>query len=245
MVLKENPDIKIERDHPEDPLIRASQLIQGDWVIIEWDKKEQGYVLNAGVIHFYMRCLLQQKFNQAFSEIYVPVKAFMKNLLTKVYDLFKKMSPEASLWRGDWAVFNDLTGSLDLYTPTGSLDRTNANASTVCGPNTGRELTFRAEYQTLRKLPKAKCIILDEIEHFPTKDVHGLERAIETLDKEMVIYKGSKYWHDAAIKYFQNIINKREYASKSLSEKYWILPILSVGIAASAIAMGMKLMKSS
>ena len=251
-VLKEA--ISTEHDHPDDPLIRASQLTQEDWVIIEWDEKEQGYVLTAGVVHFPMRWSLQQKFNQAISGIHLPVKAFMKNLLTKVYDLFKKMPPEAPLWRGNWAVFNDLTGPLDLHTPTGSLDRNDANASTVYGPSTGRELTFRAEYQTLRKLPKTKCIIfsirtyqrfLDEFEHFPTKDVQGLKKAIETLDTEMVIYKGSEYWQDAAIKYLQNIIDKREYVSRSFLQKYWILPILSVGIAASGIALGMGLMRST
>jgi hypothetical protein len=41
----------------------------------------------------------------------------------KVYDLFKAMSPDAPVHRGNWAVFHDLDGVLDLYTPTGHVER--------------------------------------------------------------------------------------------------------------------------
>lgn len=38
--------------HPQendDPLMKASRLTQEDWCIMEWDDKEQGYCLTAGI----------------------------------------------------------------------------------------------------------------------------------------------------------------------------------------------------
>ena len=48
---------------------------------------------------------------------------FINHLVPKVYDLFKAMSPDAPVYRGNWAVFHDLDGVLDLYTPTGHVER--------------------------------------------------------------------------------------------------------------------------
>ena len=242
--------VSTERSGNKDPLFRAAELTQEDWVIIRWDEKEQGYVLTAGIVYFPMRWSLQEKFNKGIAGIHVPVKAFMEHLVTRVYDLFKKMPPDAPIWRANWAVFNDLTGPLDLFTPDGHTDRNDANHVTQFGPNTGKELTFRAEYQTLVKLPKTKCIVfgirtyqryLDEFEHFPTSDVQGLVKAIQTLDKEFVIYKGSEFWQDAAIEYLSGILNARKNAEKSFLQKYWVLPLLSVAVIAGGVALRMRL----
>jgi hypothetical protein len=46
----------------------------------------------------------------------------------KVYDLFKAMSPDAPVLRGNWAVFHDLDGVLDLYTPSGHVERNEVNS---------------------------------------------------------------------------------------------------------------------
>ena len=48
---------------------------------------------------------------------------FINHLQTKVNDLFKSMIPDSPIQRGNWAVFHDLDGPLDLYTPTGHEDR--------------------------------------------------------------------------------------------------------------------------
>lgn len=242
--------VSTERNDERDPLLRAADLTQEDWVIIEWDDKEQGYVLTAGVVFFPMRWSLQEKFNKALAMIHVPVKAFMQHLVTKVYDLFKKMPPDAPIWRANWAVFNDLKGPLDIHSPTPSLDRNDANSATVYGPSTGKELTFRAEYQTLVKLPKSKCIVfgirtyqryLEEFQNFPTSDVQGLLKAISTLDREFVIYKGAEFWQDAACKYLQNILTQREQKSQNIFQKYWILPLVSVLVVAGGVALRMKM----
>lgn len=60
--------------------------------------------------------------------IHVPVKAFTKHLAPKVHDLFKNsLQPNAPIWRANWAVFNDLEGPLDLFTPDGHDKRNETN----------------------------------------------------------------------------------------------------------------------
>ena len=233
-----NLSVSTEREDPEDPLIRAGNLTQEDWVIIEWNEEEQGYVLTSGIVYFPMRWSLQDKFNKPISSIHTPVKPFMEHLVTKVYDVFKKMIPDAPIWRGNWAVFNDLEGPLDLFTPSGSLDRNEVNTPTKYeGEKTGRVLTFRAEYQTLRKLPKTKCIVfsirtyqryLEDFHNFPNSDCEGLIKAIENLDEEFTIYKGANFWKDAAVTYLRHIIQSREEKSalnKRLTSRSWFLPV--------------------
>ena len=50
-----------------DPLIRAGNLTQEDWVILEWDESLQAYVLHAGIVYFPMRWSLLEKWNQPMS----------------------------------------------------------------------------------------------------------------------------------------------------------------------------------
>ena len=60
--------------------------------------------------------------------IHEPVEAFKKHLAPKVHDLFKNsLTPNAPIWRANWAVFNDLEGPLDLFTPDGHDKRNEAN----------------------------------------------------------------------------------------------------------------------
>ena len=63
-----------------------------------------------------------------FLVIHQPVEAFTKHLSSKVYDLFKNsLTPNAPIWRANWAVFNDLEGPLHLFTPDGHDQRNEIN----------------------------------------------------------------------------------------------------------------------
>jgi hypothetical protein len=112
------------------------------------------------VLFFPLRWSLQEKWNQPMIGIHQPVEGYMKHLTTKVGDLFKSMAPNAPVCRGNWAIFDDLDGPLDLYTPTGHEDRyEETTLREYEGEKTGEVLTFRCEYQTLRKLEKSGAII--------------------------------------------------------------------------------------
>ena len=130
------------------------------------------------------------------------------------------MTPSTPVWRANWAVFNDLAGPLDLFTPDGHTDRNDVNQVTSFSPDhTGTELTFRAEYQTLYKLPRSQAIVfsirtyqryLSDFRHLPTSDVDGLVKAIQTLDPDFYVYKGAEFWQEAALKYLKMIKTERD-----------------------------------
>jgi len=214
--------VSTDKSHPEDPLYRAGKLTQDDWCIIEWSEKEQGYVLTSGIVYFPMRWSLREKMNKVIGRIHIPVKSFTKHLKPNVYSLFKKMKPEKPIWRANWALFNDLEGPLDLFADTPSLDRNDVNVVTPYDGNTGRALVFRAEYQTLRKLPRTKCIVfgirtyqryIEDFWNSPDSIVEALIRSINDLNEDDVQYKGAEFWRDAAVKYLQNIIDSRKCKS--------------------------------
>ena len=222
-------------------IIFAGKLTQEDWVILEWDEEMESYKLTAGVVYFPMRWSLLDKWNKSMPGIHKPVKGFMKHLVKNVQSLFKAMTPSAPVWRANWAVFNDLVDPLDLYTPTGHTDRNETNQTTPYkGEETGKELMFRAEYQTLVKLPESKAIVfsirtyqryLEYFKRVPVSDCKGLTKAIETLDPDFYVYKGAEFWKEAAIKYLQKIMNEKESASKSKENS--IMSFLLPGAAAA------------
>ena len=75
-------------------------------------------ILSNGLKKSFLNCL----------GIHQPVTAFTKHLAPKVHDLFKNsLTPNAPIWRANWAVFNDLEGPLDLFTPDGHDKRNEAN----------------------------------------------------------------------------------------------------------------------
>eukprot|EP00794_Sanderia_malayensis_P005828 gene5828-6525_t len=234
--------ISADPDNPIDPLIRLGKLTQEDWTILEWDEEASSYKLTAGIVYFPMRWSLLDKWNKSMPGIHAPVKGFMKHLVKNVQSLFKAMTPSAPFWRANWAVFNDLSGPLDLYTPTDHTNRNEANQkSEYEGEVTGKKLMFRAEYQTFTKLPKSEAIVfsirtyqryLADFKNHPISDTKGLIKAIDTLDKDFFVYKGAEFWKDAALKYLRQSIKDRSSTIMSNRSLYILIgTVVALGFA--------------
>lgn len=233
----------------EDPLLKCGRLTQEDWCVMEWSEEHQAYCLTAGIVYFPMRWSLTEKWNMPMIDIHQPVDGFTKHLKTLVYNLFKTMAPDAPVYRGNWAVFNDLKSPLDLYTPEGHEVRNEAMGGVRLyeGPKTGRVLTFRCEYQTLRKLEQSKAIIfsirtyqmyLEGFKTLPREDAEILVKVIENIHPDFITYKGARFWKDAALKYLRrDVLGEQE-----TEEKHWIVSswktgsALVVGVSVLAIA---------
>lgn len=194
-------------------------------------------------------CRLHFRYLLLIPGIHQPVDGFTKHLKTLVYNLFKSMSPDAPVYRGNWAVFNDLEGPLDLYTPEGHECRNAAMGGVrpYEGEKTGRVLTFRCEFQTLRKLEKSKAIIfsirtyqmyLEDFKTFPREDAEILVKVIENIHPDFIEYKGAKFWKEAALKYLkQNVLGTCEKEEDTWSFKSWKTPsALVIGASVLAIA---------
>ena len=158
--------------------------------------------------------------------IHVPVESFQKHLKNMVGQVMKNMKPEAPIWRANWAVFCNLKAPLDLWAPMSSDDKNDTLEEVIKykGAQTGQDLVFRAEYQTLRKLPKSKCIIfsirtyqrfLTDFKNHPRSDAQGLINAIEWMDEDNSAYKSAQLWKDAAITFLKREVMGQVWPSKA------------------------------
>jgi len=153
------------------------------------------------------------------ARIHKPVAAYQKHLKHRVSNVLADLSVDSPIQRGNWAIFNDLDGPLDLYQPAGFEEREDKNKVTQYhAEKTGTELTFRAEYQTLRRLPKSKAILftirtfqryLRDFQDLPKGDSLALIKAIEMLNPDMASYKGAQFWKDAAVTYLKKCATQR------------------------------------
>lgn len=220
-----------------DPLVRCGKLTQEDWIIMKWDEEKKEYILTAGCVCFPMRWVLKEKLNHNIAQLHAPVKGFLKHLLSKVNSLLRNMKPDKPLTRGNWVLLNDLKSPMDLYTPVNPKEVN--EPSHYKGDPTGRELIFRSEYQTLRKLPRSQCIAfslrtyqryLEEFQNFSDTDCRGLIDALESIDSDFYEYKALFLWKDAAVMYLKSILTCR---AQNNSRKWFLYgTLISAGVAA-------------
>ena len=72
------------------------------------------------------------------------------------------------------------------------------------GEKTGRDLMFRAEYQTLRKLSiRTYQMYLEDFKTYPRNEAECLIKAIETTHPDVISYKAMPCWKDASLKYLR------------------------------------------
>jgi hypothetical protein len=83
---------------------------------------------------------------------------------------------------------------------------------------------FRAEYQTLRKVPKSTAIVfsirtyqmhLEDFKTYPREEVECLIKAIETIHPDFIPYKAMPCWKEASLKFLrENVLGVRTSDSK-------------------------------
>ena len=197
-----------------DPLVIASHLVQDDWIILEWDEKYSEYVITAGILCFPLGWTLPGKFLQPLRRIHAPVRQY-DHLKENVESVFESLEPSISVWRANWVLTNGATSSLDLNS---SVLHKKEVTSEFDSDRTGKEIFFRAEYQTLRRLPKSNAVLfsirtyqrpLEEFLHFPKEDSEALVFAIRNLSKDSVAYKRVDLWGTAALRYLEEVVLKQ------------------------------------
>lgn len=210
--------ISTEADDLEDPLLRAGRLTQEDWLILEYDPDQLGYVLTAAVLCFPMSWKLKEKFNKVMNSIHKPVMPYQTHLKDKVAALFFKMTPQNSYWRSNWGIYAGLKSPYDLFVHSSANKSGEIKEFPFEGYDTGHKMFLRCEYQTLRKLPKTKCIVfgirtyqryLHELLDLPIDVSETLRTAIENLDEEFLDYKNGEVWEKATVQYLDLIITDR------------------------------------
>lgn len=198
----------------EDPLLTACRLIQEDLCLVEPIGEDPNNVrVSCGVVFFPMRWSLKQKVGRKLLAVHGPVAAFQKHYLRSAHSFFATLKPEAPISRGNWAVFDDIFSTTDLYQPMSSLKRAKDYPKPTNLAEAGSKYFYRAEYQTLRRLPETGAVLftirtyqlpLERFAQFPY-EASVLASRIRTLDPDMAEYKNAESWKDWALRYLDSI----------------------------------------
>jgi len=198
----------------EDPLIIASLLVQEDFCILEQDDDGGDVILTGGCVCFPMRWSLRDKYAKELTIVHKPVQPFKAHLENPVRTALKNL--RQPIWRANWALFDDLKDTLDLYTPTSSAERGGYQIKTSVD-EAGDKLFYRSERQTLSRLPKSNAILFTiRTVQYPLKHLVlredktlalGLIKAMEVMDETFREYKSADRWMEAATGYINKNLN--------------------------------------
>ena len=76
----------------------------------------------------------------------------------------------------------------------------------------------------------------------PLPDVRALITAIRTLDEDFYVYKGARFWSEAAVKYLQEIVKERRenWIVSKMAEHKQVLLVGGLTVTTLAVAMTMR-----
>jgi hypothetical protein len=170
------------------PVDAAARLVQEDLCLME---REMGkWVLTAASVCFASRWDLPSKLGRDLSGIHQPVPGFAEKLAAPVDAFFDRLRVDRPVWRLNWTLLD----SPELHQPDA------AGRSTGSAPlDPGRDLWFRVERQTLRRLSERPAVTftirtyvtrLGELVSTHPEVAGALRVALPTVPAATVAYKG-------------------------------------------------------
>ena len=216
-------------DYEDEPLILLAQLVQEDFIILEYDEKEDCWRFASGFAAFSFveigingeRSFMKPGADVA--TIHKPVPGFNPNIYKQVSNYFKALKGDNAFWRANWFVtplegispFEQEIlegGDTEERTRADGLDdqTLSSHALVDLGTKPISELAVRTEYQTIFKLPSSGCLVfgihtyIDPLESMASspKAAAMVGRTTENMDKMTLKYRGiNKECQDNIVKY--------------------------------------------
>lgn len=171
------------------PIDAAGRLVQEDLCLME--RCEAAWTLTAASLCFPSRWTLAAKLGRDLSEIHSPVPGFAEDLARPSAAMFDRLRTDRSVWRLNWTLID----RPDLHQP----DPAGRGRPSLRLTDPGRELWFRVERQTLRRLTDRPAITFTIrtyvtsladllIDHPEAAD--ALRIALPTVPDDTIAYKG-------------------------------------------------------
>ena len=167
-----------------DALIDAAAAVADDLCILLPD--ENGVPrLRAAVLCSPNRWRLSEKLGGTMASIHSPVARYTEDLSSPVDAVMLRLNPKRPLWRTNWGVSNHPS----LFQP---------DIPPVTSDMNARDMWFRVEWQTLRKLPESGGILftirtyVEKMSTFFERDyeiVHDIADIINKIPEEVAQYK--------------------------------------------------------
>jgi len=172
------------------PLEAASLLVQEDLCLMS--QVGHDWILSAASLCFPSRWDVREKIGKNLLGIHGPVPDYAQAIGTATQNVFDKLTVERPLWRVNWTVMD----SGELHQPTAVRS---PDAIEITSSNIEKELYFRRERQTLRKLPVSGDILFtirtysdtfaQVVEQFPDFRQH-IGSTITKSTPQLIDYKG-------------------------------------------------------
>ncbi|RGP72030.1 hypothetical protein FLONG3_6929 [Fusarium longipes] len=213
--------------NPKEAMATAAKLVQDDLVIMVEEEDGQ-YHLDAGAVCLPGFWRLSEKFRMSLDTLHIEAKVphYRTKLQKSMNRFFKSMQPDKAVVRNNF--FIQLDDGLHWSHRMGDQD-SNEVASWETANNKGLtidDLYFRSERQSLRRLPRSKCLLFTVRTYFEpittiAQEPHvpgRLAEAIENWDEAASLYKGKHHWADILLPYLHE---QDELQKKSgVLEKY-------------------------
>jgi hypothetical protein len=179
-----------EHLHPVDV---AARLVQEDLCLMT--RAGRRWVLGSASVCFPSRWSLPDKVGRDLSAIHAPVPGYEEELARPAQSFFDRLTPDRPMWRLNWTLLTDPS----LHQPDPGSRRTRRGGAI----DPGRDIWFRVERQTLRRL-QCEAVVFT-IRTYVTPLPELLERqpearaaltvALSGAGPEVLAYKG---WEDLA-----------------------------------------------
>ncbi|KAF8575224.1 hypothetical protein K439DRAFT_1623749 [Ramaria rubella] len=190
-------------------LLEISKLVQDDFLMAR--EREDGHVyFVGGLVAFPGFYLLSEKINKSLKETHEDVPYFNDKLLLSVERTLKRFKPEEPFERTSWEIVDDR----ELFYHNIASISPGATLPELLHP---KDLFFRVDHQTFRKLPRSRGIIfgvrpiMKRLEDFSDSPLVPalLARIHEDGDRTLMNYKLAPLYEAKVIPYLQELTQRQ------------------------------------
>ena len=213
------------------PLFVLLNNVPEDFAIMHRNPTDGLYYFRAGIICSALGWSLGSKIGKKLSEIHAPIPDFKEKMQFSMDRYFSKMPTDAPIQRGSWGLENGEALFAAPDTPHGeAFEHERSFQSEDLRID---DVTFRVDWQTLRRLPVTGTIIfnfkglftlLPEFRHEPYVPAL-LEKVLKEGKKEIMVYKGTWAVEHVVLPELRKWV--AEQKERGLTEKDWDVETLS------------------
>ncbi|GAB7344428.1 hypothetical protein MBLNU457_2275t1 [Dothideomycetes sp. NU457] len=210
----------------ENPMMLAARLVQDDLAIM-FEREDGAYYLSAGAILLAGFWRLEDKFGMALSEIHTSgdVPGFKEKLEKGMLNFFRRIKPEAPVLRNNY--FIQVDDNLDWSSSIGSEDSEGIGWFTAEKNKAIEHHYFRAERQSLRRLPRSGGVVFTIRTYFhPITEISKepyvpgrLASGIRSWGDDVSKYKGKEMYGDVLLEYLDKMHEEQVADGLDLSKE--------------------------
>lgn len=187
----------------------VSRLVEDDFLMGR--EREDGHIyFTGGLVAFPGFYLLSKKINKSLRTVHAPVPYFNEKILMSVERTLKRFKPNEPFERTSWEIVDDR----ELFFHNIATLEDGGKISDKQHP---KDLYFRVDHQTFRKLPRTNAIIfgvhpiMKRLEDFADDPLVPslLIKVHEEGDKKLMDYKLAPVYQDRMIPYLQELVKRQ------------------------------------